>query len=84
MSAKPAIVLYRDTLLQYPETFIRAQSEGLQRFTPYYVGSRRVEGLPLPVERTIVVNQGGVVGKLREILYKLWGIAPACIVGYRS
>jgi colanic acid/amylovoran biosynthesis glycosyltransferase len=73
---KPAVVLYRDHLLYYPETFIRAQGEGLRRFTPYYVGSRRVEGLSLPWERTMTVSQNGLTGKAREALYKVWGIAP--------
>jgi len=74
---KPAIVFYRHTnLFNYPETFIRTQGEGLQHFTPYYVGLGRVEQLPPPVERTIVVNQGGVVGKAQEMFYRVWGIAP--------
>jgi colanic acid/amylovoran biosynthesis glycosyltransferase len=74
---KPAIVFYRHYGLLGPyETFIRTQGEGLQRFTPYYVGLNRGGKLPLPVERTIVVNKGGVVGKAQEVVYKIWGVAP--------
>lgn len=76
MHERPAIILYRDHLLPYSETFIRAQGEGLRRFTPYYVGSRRVEGLELPSERTLVVSHGGPLGRIQEALYKLWGFAP--------
>lgn len=76
MSAKPPIIVYRDSLLAYSETFVRDQAEGLERFTPYYAGSRRVEGLDLPGERTVVVNGGGPLGKAAEALYKLRGVAP--------
>lgn len=76
MDKKPAVVLYRSDIFHYSETFILTQGEGLQRFTPYYVGSRQVERLPPPAGRTIVANRGGVVGKAQEVLYKMWGVAP--------
>jgi colanic acid/amylovoran biosynthesis glycosyltransferase len=77
MYDKPAIVVYRyGYLLPFSETFIRAQGEGLRRFTPYYVGLRRRDKVPLPVERTIAVNQGGLTGKVQETLYKMWDVAP--------
>ena len=70
------VAIYRDELLAHSETFVKDQAEGLRGFVPYYVGSRRVEGLPLPRERCVVVNGGGVVGKAREALYKVTGLAP--------
>jgi colanic acid/amylovoran biosynthesis glycosyltransferase len=73
---KPVVVLYRNNMFWYSETFIRNQGEGLRRFTPYYVGVRLFEDLPPPAERTIVVNRGGVVGKAKEALWKMWGVAP--------
>ncbi|QIN80252.1 glycosyltransferase [Rubrobacter marinus] len=76
MSSKIPIVVYRDGLLAYSETFVRDQAEGLERFVPFYAGSRRVEGLDLPGERTVVVNGGGPFGKTAEALYKLRGAAP--------
>lgn len=77
MDEKPAIVVYRyGYLLPFSETFIRAQGEGLRRFTPYYVGLRRRHKVPLPVERTIAVNQGGLTGNAQEALYKMWDVAP--------
>ncbi len=77
MHSKPVVVLYRySRLLGYSETFIRTQGEGLQRFIPYYVGLNRYGKLPLPVERTVVVNRGGVIGKAQEVLYKMGGVAP--------
>ena len=76
MNGRIPIVVYRDGLLAYSETFVRDQAEGLERFTPYYAGSRRVEGLDLPEARTVVVNGGGPFGKAVEALYKLRGTAP--------
>lgn len=72
----PNIVFFNGLLLPASETFIRAQGEELQKFTPYYVGSRKVRGLPLPEERTLVVNQGGIVGKAKEGIFKVSGTAP--------
>lgn len=76
MPGKPAVVIYRDLLLPPSETFVLGQAEALQRFTPYYVGSRRTQGLLTPEERTLVVNRGGLIGKASEIPYKLAGFAP--------
>lgn len=67
------IVFFSGLLLPSSETFIRAQGEGLQQFTPYYVGSRLVKGLSLPPERTFVVNQGGFLGAAEEVFFKLSG-----------
>ena len=63
-------------MLPYSETFVRDQAEGLKGFDPYYAGSRRVKGLDLPGDRTVVVNGGGPSGKAAEVLYKLSGVAP--------
>lgn len=76
MPIKPAVLIYRNNLLPPSETFVQKQAEALQRFTPFYVGSRRVQGLQLPEARTLAVNQGGPLGLAREVSYKLWGLAP--------
>lgn len=73
---KPNVVLFSSLLLPPSNTFIRSQGEALQRFTPYYVGSRLVEGLSLPSERTMVANQGGFLGFAEEGLFKFSGLAP--------
>jgi colanic acid/amylovoran biosynthesis glycosyltransferase len=77
VAERPAIAVYRDRLLPSSETFVLAQGESLRRFVPYYLGSRKVQGLPLPERRTLVVNGGGPVGKLGEAGYQLLGWAPA-------
>lgn len=71
MHKKPTVIIYRHLLLQSSETFIRGQAEALQQFTPCYVGSRLVPGLQLPEERKLVVNQGGMLGKMNEVSSKL-------------
>jgi glycosyltransferase involved in cell wall biosynthesis len=76
MSEKHSIIIYRDRLLLPSETFIKGQVETLQHFTPYYVGSRFVQGLPVPTKRALVINQGGLLGKVNEYCFKLWGLAP--------
>jgi colanic acid/amylovoran biosynthesis glycosyltransferase len=77
MAKEPAIAVYRDRLLPSSETFVLAQSESLRHFLPYYLGSRCVPGLSLPADRTLVVNRGGIVGKVREASHQLWGWEPA-------
>ena len=74
--SKSNVLIFNGRLLPASETFIRSQAEGLQKFTPYYVGARRVPGLTLPLDRTLVVNQGGLIGSVAEGLFKLSGFAP--------
>ena len=70
------VVFFSSLLLPPSQTFIQALGEGLQQFTPYYVGSRLVEGLNLPPERSLVINRGSLLGKAEEGLFKLSGFAP--------
>ncbi len=76
MHSSNNVVFFSGLLLPPSETFIRAQGEDLQQFTPYYVGSRIVKGLSLPSERTLVVNGGGFLGALKEGSFKILGTAP--------
>ena len=72
----PPVLIFSGRLLPASETFVKAQAEGLHSFTPYYAGARRVEGLSMPTERTIVVNAGGYIAKAQELLFKQMGYAP--------
>ncbi len=76
MEAQPNVIFFAGNLLPASETFIKAQGEQLKTYKPYYVGSRLIQGLSLPSEQTIVVNQGGRLGFVQESIYKMWGIAP--------
>lgn len=75
-SAKPKAVVFSDHLLYPSETFIRAQALAFSEFEPVFAGSRRVPGLDLPEDRTHVISQGDVVGRLHEGAFKLFGFAP--------
>lgn len=63
---KPNIIIYTDRLLPKSETFIRNPAMALENYTPYFVGSRRVDGLPLPEDRTIVANGSGLMSKVKQ------------------
>ncbi|WP_236147039.1 hypothetical protein [Scytonema millei] len=77
MLHKPVVLIYRNNLLPASETFVQKQAEALRDFIPYYVGSRLVQGLQLPQERRIALNQGGLLGLTNELSYKLWGKVSA-------
>ena len=74
--SNPTVVLFSSLLLPPSQTFIKAQGEQLKQFTPYYVGSRFVQGLALPTDRTLIINQGGLAGKVKEFFFKCSGFAP--------
>ncbi|MCW6038847.1 glycosyltransferase [Spirulina subsalsa FACHB-351] len=78
------VIIFSSLLLPPSQTFIRDPVEQFQEFKGYYVGSRRVEGLELPSDRTWVVNQGGPVGKLQEQIFKLTGFAPQLYAKIRA
>jgi glycosyltransferase involved in cell wall biosynthesis len=56
-------------------TFIRSHAEALTRYLPVYAGAHRVQGLELPAERTIAVNEGGISGRIAEFRFRRFGNA---------
>jgi colanic acid/amylovoran biosynthesis glycosyltransferase len=81
---QPTVVIFCDHLLYPSETFVRAQAQALQRFTPVYAGSRKVSGLDLPQESTYTVSSGDRRGRIREVLFKLFGTAPDLVERLRA
>lgn len=73
---KPNVLIYRDRLLYPSETFIREQTESLERFTPYYLGARPIRGIETPSERTLFIGSSGSIGRMNEILFKGLHLAP--------
>jgi len=71
------ILIYRDIMLPPSETFILAQGEGLSRFSPFYVGARKVNGIEVPLEKSYFINSGGVFGKFQELFFKLFDIVTS-------
>ena len=57
MSKRP-LLIYRDFLLYPSETFIKSQSEGLERFEPSFVGLQRVDGGIALDPRSMFLIQG--------------------------
>jgi colanic acid/amylovoran biosynthesis glycosyltransferase len=76
-STKPKVIIFSDHLLYPSETFIYAQSSALSEFDPIYAGSRRVAGLDFQAEHIYTINHGNMGGKIRELAFKIFGVAPA-------
>ena len=57
-------------------TRVLSQAEALRCYQPHYVGMRLVQGLQIPAERTLAVNEGGLLGRMNEISTKVKGFAP--------
>jgi colanic acid/amylovoran biosynthesis glycosyltransferase len=81
---RPLVAVYREMLLNYNEPFVRAQGEALCRYRSHYVGLRRVAGLELPEERTLVLNHGTRIGDAREAVFKLFGVSPTFVRAVRA
>jgi glycosyltransferase involved in cell wall biosynthesis len=73
MDSKRTVIVYRDTLLEFCETFIRGQAESLGRFRPLYVCVRRKPDLDLPESRVRLLCPRGIVGKVQRIRFKVLG-----------
>ena len=76
MQDNPVILVYLNDLLAGSMTFIKSHVDKLTRFRGYYVGSRRVRGIDVGVDKSVVVNRGGVTGFLEELMFRSAGFAP--------
>ena len=74
-SHRDSVLIYRDFLLSFSETFILSQGAALSRYRPVFVGRRRVPGLDLGRHSIEVVNEGGIRGGVHETQYRL-GLPP--------
>jgi colanic acid/amylovoran biosynthesis glycosyltransferase len=68
-----SVIIFRIQLLPPSETFIVSQAAAMRRFSPYFVGWRKVAGIELPAQETWTVDQGGLRGKLRELRFRYVG-----------
>jgi len=84
VTSRPNVLVYRDFLLPVSETFIRSQAEGLKRFTAYYTGLCRIDGLDLPEDRIITLQRSGSLGRLENGVLALTGLAPRAMLRLRS
>ena len=70
--SKPNVIIYRDELLGGSETFILSQAESLTAFRPVYVGIKRVSGLEIPRDRSLLMASGCCI-RLKTAKLKLLG-----------
>lgn len=69
------ILVYRESLLAFSETFILAQGEALTRFRSHYVGMIGVGGLATPADRTHLLGPDAP-GLWARARFKLLGRVP--------
>lgn len=69
----PTVLIYRDQLLPYSETFIPAQGESLSRYEAIYVGTSRLTE-SLQNQETIILGEYARADRLWKGLYKFGGI----------
>ncbi len=67
------IVVFRIQLLPPSETFIAAQAIAMRRFSPFFVGWRKMAGIDLPQNTSWTVDDGGLRGRLRELRFRYAG-----------
>jgi glycosyltransferase involved in cell wall biosynthesis len=67
------IVIFRIQLLPPSETFIVTQAAAMRRFSPFFVGWRRMPGIELPPANSWTVDGGGLRGKLQELRFRYVG-----------
>jgi glycosyltransferase involved in cell wall biosynthesis len=75
----PRVLIYRDRLLPFSETFILNQVDAVSGYTPVFVGRKRVSGVDLAGRETTVVNRGGWKGGVREFRHLL-GFPPRDLI----
>ncbi|WP_148630528.1 glycosyltransferase [Bacillus sp. E214] len=70
---KKNIIIYREWLLGYSETFIYDQTNELVNFKPYYVGLKKIDGINLKERSVITLSNGSAFGKLKYYINKITG-----------
>jgi glycosyltransferase involved in cell wall biosynthesis len=81
---KPTIVVFRIQLLPPSETFIVSQAAAMRRFTPFYVGWRRMPGIEIPQESSWTADGGGPMGRLHELRFRYAGPSPSQVARLRA
>lgn len=71
------IITFREILLPRTETFIENQTSSLISHSNYYVGLRQARKSLQPISSPILtINEGGLIGYFRELLFKKTGFIP--------
>jgi colanic acid/amylovoran biosynthesis glycosyltransferase len=75
-SSARRVLIYRDLLLPFSETFILNQANAMSAYGPVFVGRRRVQGIDLDGHDVAVAATGGWGRGIRELRHAL-GSPPA-------
>lgn len=73
---RSAVAIWKSRVLPYSETFVLTQGESLSRYQAHYFGLEEAGQLPLPKDRTFVLDQKRG-GALAVNAFKLTGLSPA-------
>ena len=73
---KENIVIFRDRLLGYSETFIKTQAMALKNYTPFFAGSKNVRQLDLSGLPLITIESLYGFPRIKEILFKTRSSIP--------
>jgi hypothetical protein len=79
------IVIFRIQLLPPSETFIVTQAAAMRRFSPFFVGWRRMAGIELPPAISWTADGGGPGENCRSFAFATWAqpasSSPGCAHG---
>lgn len=70
MVAIKKILIFRENLLPYSETFIKDQVNRLEYFKPFYMGVKFDNKGIIEKNSALLINDGSYFGRLKEILFK--------------
>ena len=62
------ILIYANKVARPSETFIFFPALAMQKYTPYFVGSRRGDAFNLPEERVFIANGSGTIARVKQRL----------------
>jgi len=65
------VIIYRNKILPYSETFIYDYSHYLKKHSPFFLGIRKIPNFKISKENIFILNSGNLVGWLREIIFRL-------------
>lgn len=75
--AKKTVLVYRNEILSFSETFIKAQTEALRDFHPQLIGLRPTSrALHLASAPILLTHDQSPLSKLRRGLFRYTGVAP--------
>jgi glycosyltransferase involved in cell wall biosynthesis len=70
------VAVFRECLLGYSETFIYSQTLHFKEFSAKFFGIYYVRNQILGKIDSFILNRGGIIGTIREAIYKIAGYSP--------